>query len=370
MTTSVSADVVIIGCGGAGSAAAAELSRRGRSVVAFDAFGRGHDRGSSHGSERIVRAAYTDDVYARMALDAIDGWRDLERETNTRLLSMVGSIDTGFARELADISANLDACGLPHELMEAAEAERRFPNFRFEHPVLWQPNSGTVHADAAVSAFQRVALAKGADLRFDDPVTSIEPLADGVRVRSVSGVVNAGRVIITAGAWADRLLSGLLVLPELIVTDEHVVYFRPRGNYSWPTFITRTVPELYGLPTPGGLMKAGEHYGGPRVDPDVRQRPDDLAVRRVADWIRDHVPGLDPTPVDATTCLYASFPDEDFVIDRVGDVVLGVGLGGHGFKFLPEIARRLADLTLDVAWRGNPFAIDRSPRHVGPSGHK
>lgn len=370
MTLTNVADVVIIGCGGAGSAAAAELARRGRSVVAFDAFGRGHDRGSSHGTERIMRAAYTDEMYALMALDALDGWRALERETGTRLLSLVGSIDTGFARELADISVNLSACGLPHELMDAAEAERRFPFFRFEHPVLWQPNSGTVHADGALSALQRVATSGGAELRFDDPVIDIDVRTNGVRVRTSSGTIDSGSVIITAGAWADRLLSGLLALPELIVTDEQVFFFRPRAQYPWPTFITRTVPELYGLPTPGGLMKAGEHYGGPCVDPDVRDAPDSEARRRVSTWIEENVPGLDPHPVDATTCLYASFPDEDFVIDRVGDVVVGVGLGGHGFKFLPEVGRRLADLADGVAWRGNPFTIDRESRHVGPSGHK
>jgi sarcosine oxidase len=366
----VSADVVIVGCGGAGSAAVAELSRRGRRVVAFDAFGPRHDRGSSHGTERIARAAYTDEAYVSMALDSFEGWRALERETNSRLLSMVGSIDTGFVRELADISANLAAHGVPHEMLDTAEAEERFPFFRFEHPVLWQPNSGTVHAEAAVSAFQRVARSNGADLRFDDAVESIDVRAEGVLVRSRSTAVEATSVIVTAGAWADRLLSGMLLLPELIVTDEQVFFYRPRADHPWPTFITRTVPELYGLPTPGGLMKAGEHYSGPRVDPDVREAPSALAAGRVSEWIAEFVPGLEPVPVKATTCLYASFPDEDFIIDRVGDVVIGVGLGGHGFKFLPEVGRRLADLADGEPWLANPFAIDRMPRHVGPSGHK
>lgn len=45
-----------------------------------------------------------------------------------------------------------------------------------------------------------------------------------------------------------------------------------------------------------------------------------------------------------TTCLYASTPTDDFVLERSGSFVLGVGLGGHGFKFGPAIGDRLADL--------------------------
>ncbi|MFM8847721.1 MAG: FAD-dependent oxidoreductase, partial [Actinomycetota bacterium] len=90
---STTADVVIVGCGGAGSAAAAELARRGRRVVAFDAFEAGHTRGSSHGTERIVRAAYADEMYSLLVMDALEGWRDLESLAGARLLSNVGSLD-------------------------------------------------------------------------------------------------------------------------------------------------------------------------------------------------------------------------------------------------------------------------------------
>ena len=44
----------------------------GWSVV--DQFEFGHTRGSSHGTERIVRVAYADAVHAEMAARSIDGW--------------------------------------------------------------------------------------------------------------------------------------------------------------------------------------------------------------------------------------------------------------------------------------------------------
>lgn len=374
-------DVVVIGCGGLGSATAAELAARGRRVIALEQFGALHDRGSSHGSERIVRTAYTDPMYARLAAESLGAWERIEHDTSQRLLTMCGGIDTGFPDELRDIEASCAAAGMPTEWLEPAEASQRFPGFRFVDPVLFQPVSGTVHADRAVATFQDLARRRGAELHFETPVTSI--VNDGTRaiVRTPRGEFRGDRIVFTGGAWADRLLGGILGgfsegldrlarLPELTVTNEQVFFFRPVIEASWPTFIRRRIPEYYGLPTPNGLLKAGGHYTGAPIDPDRRGEPDAKARRAVSDWMRENVPGVEPEPVSATTCLYASYPDEDFVIDRVGNAVFGTGLGGHGFKFLPELARRVADLVEGESSVANPFAFDREPRKVGPSGHK
>src|SRR4029079_13124185 len=122
------------------------------------------------------------------------------------------------------------------------------------------------------------------------------------------------------------------------------------------------------LPTPTGLIKIAEHYTGPEVDPDTRTGElEPRTWERLLAWVRDHVPGVDPDPVGHSTCLYASTPDEDFVIDRAGRVTVGVGLGGHGFKFLPIIGRRLAELATGTPWPQNPFGFERrAPR----AGHK
>lgn len=374
-------DVVVIGCGGLGAAVTAELARRGRSVVAFDSFARLHDRGSSHGTERIVRTAYTDATYASLGLEAIGAWQELERRSGRSLLRLGGGIDFGNSDELDEIAASCAIVGVTTEMLSAADAMRRFPGFRFDTPVLFQPLCGTVNSDAAVRTFGDEALTHGARLVFDHRVHSIVNDGEVVVVRTGSETLRARRVIVTTGAWADRLLDDLVggvegghefvaAMQPLTVTDEQVFFFRPRIDASWPTFIRRDVPEYYGLPTPDGLVKAGGHYTGRPIDPDHRGAVDPEARRAVSEWMRDNVPGVDPEPVASTTCLYASYPDEDFLVDRVGNVSFGVGLGGHGFKFLPVLARRLADLCLGEVWPDNPFTVVREARSVGPSGHK
>ena len=68
----------MVGAGMAGAAAAWALARRGRSVLLVDRFGRAHDRGSSHGAERIFRFGYTDAVYVNLAQESLAGWHDLQ----------------------------------------------------------------------------------------------------------------------------------------------------------------------------------------------------------------------------------------------------------------------------------------------------
>jgi sarcosine oxidase len=58
------------------------------------------------------------------------------------------------------------------------------------------------------------------------------------------------------------------------------------------------------------------------------------------------MPGLDPSPASASTCLYTNTPDESFVLERHGPIVVGSACSGHGFKFVPLIGRRLAELAV------------------------
>ena len=54
-------------------------------------------------------------------------------------------------------------------------------------------------------------------------------------------------------------------------------------------------------------------------------------------------------------------PDEDFVLDRVGPVVIGSACSGHGFKFGPLVGEILADLAmgLDPRLPGGRFSSRR-----------
>src|SRR5213082_1864120 len=79
---SMSYDVVVLGLGGMGSAAAAHLAARGQRVLGLERFGSAHDQGSSHGGSRIIRQSYFEDpAYVPLLQRAYDLWRQAERDS-------------------------------------------------------------------------------------------------------------------------------------------------------------------------------------------------------------------------------------------------------------------------------------------------
>src|SRR5687768_10549326 len=100
-------DVVVAGAGVMGSATAWALARKGIDVVALERFPAGHDRGSSHGASRVFRLAYPHPIYAELARVAHQGWRAIEEESRTALLTRTGGIDLGDPEPIEGIATAL-----------------------------------------------------------------------------------------------------------------------------------------------------------------------------------------------------------------------------------------------------------------------
>src|ERR1700736_2366535 len=152
-------DVVIIGAGLAGSAAAWALGRRGRSAVVLEAFQPGHRRGSSHGSARIFRRAYPDPLYVRLTGQAQVLWRQLAGETGEEFVTTTGAVDYGPAREQEKMHEILTGLGVPAELMAAGAAAERWPGMSFgPDPVMFHPDGGVLDPERAMAAMRGIAV--------------------------------------------------------------------------------------------------------------------------------------------------------------------------------------------------------------------
>ncbi len=340
--------VIVIGAGAMGSATAWWLARWGIDVVLLEQFPAGHERGSSHGSTRIFRLAYPDPAYVARARKALPLWRELEEEAGMGLLATTGGIDHGDQASLQPIVDSLTRTGVAHEIVDPIEAAQRWPGFAFAGPVLHQPDAGRLSADVAVRALQGQARTHGAGIRFEEPVRALRPRPDGrIVVATDGGEYRARTAVVTAGAWVGALLEGLIDLPPLTVTREQVFHFPSRIDpVRWPSFIHHGGGFVYGLHAPADRgVKVAEHHTGAVTTADDRSFEIDEAGReRIIRHVERWMPGLEPTPASATTCLYTNTSDESFIIDRHGPIVVGSPCSGHGFKFVPLIGRRLAEL--------------------------
>ena len=342
-----------------GSAAAWALAGRGRHVTLFEQFGPGHRYGASHGATRNLNLAYADPSYIAMLAESLALWKELETDGREPLLARTGVVNHGTDPRLDDVHDALLAAGLQAEFLPAAEAAERWRGIRFDQRVLHMPDGGQLNPDAALPVLQRLATGHGAEIRHRTKVMEFAISDDGVRLTveedGRTEAVTARQAIVTVGAWTAKLLASLPGLPRLTVTQEQPAHFAVADQGAvWPGFNHAPGPgeefadwysPIYGMPTPGEGVKAGWHGVGPVVDPDRRSfAPEPRQREALQNYARRWLPGVDPDSLTDISCTYTTTADENFILDRIGPVIIGAGFSGHGFKFTPVVGRILADL--------------------------
>jgi sarcosine oxidase len=335
-------DVVVVGAGLLGLAAARALTRRGHAVILLEQAEVGHEASGSKGSCRIFRLGYDDADWVAMAMRARGPWAELEEECGRQLLHPTPHLT--FGEQLDEVRDAMRAAGAAHELLTEAEAAASFPGIAIGGPALLEPESCVVSADAALQAL--AAAVPG--IRAGVTVTGIADDGREVTVRTTSGQVSASAAVVCTGPWTTALLAGSGIALPSQATMEQVGYVATGGSPdpALPIFICHGPPEPYGLPVPGGgLYKIGFHHSGPVTDPGSQEQgPDGELTARLTELARRYLPGLVPELVRTERCVYDNSPDEDFIVDRVGRIVIGSGTSGHGFKFGPLLGEWLADL--------------------------
>jgi sarcosine oxidase len=354
------ADVVVVGAGIAGAATARAASRAGRGVLLLEQFALDHARGSSHGASRIFRLNYPDERYIRMAQGALDGWRELEAECGMALIDRAGVLDLGEAA--LENARALAACGASFEELRGVEVTRRFGiTADRDEPALFQPDGGTMRADLAHRAFLDGARDAGAEVVAGTHVDSVSVERASVRLETSEGSIAARSIVVTAGAWAPRLLAPLEIALGVVPTRETVAYVDLRRADELPPVIdyarlpdpgaaglSRAGQAGFALGAPGIGLKIGLHHSGPVTDPDDDPGPDPAVVAWALDWARSRYPDAGEG-LGAETCIYTNTADESFVLERHGRVVVGSACSGHGFKFAPLVGRTLAALAAEAA---------------------
>lgn len=351
MVPRLDADVIVVGLGVHGTAAAASLARRGYRVIGLERFPAGHSRGSSHGRTRMIRRAYPKPVWNTFADAAYRAWQDLERETGNILIHRTG----GLYAHAGESQLQGPDC---IQITDPEQLKHRMPGFRVPdgYGAVYDPSAGVLEAARALAALREVAVGRGAELRYGQRVAGWEAGDDAVEVRTSDGTVRASRLVLAVGPWAAREVPQLADLLEvwriLTVTVEpgQAVAMPPSlGAFS----VDRPEGLVFGIPDAAGNgfklgVDAGEVW-----DPETPPAPPSVAeIDELRGLIETFVPGIDTSHPDAAACLYTMTADRRFILGPLAQsprVLVASACSGHGFKFGAAIGEALADLHENIA---------------------
>ena len=354
-------DVIVIGCGGVGSAALYHLAARGARVLGIDQFPPGHDRGSSHGETRVIRQAYFEHPdYVPLLKRAYELWSELEQRHSQRLYHQCGVLEIGppDGEVIPGVLHSAREHDLNVEELTASDVEQRFPGFQMPEgfAAVFEQQAGFLRVEDCVLAHIQQAQRQGAGLSVSETVTSWQATGNGVVVETAGQRYQARSLVVTAGAWAAGLLADVDV--ELKVLRKHLHWYgnadhRYQEEGGCPVFFYE-LPEglFYGFPQIDDLgVKVAEHSGGePVEDPLHMDRAMDREeAQRSERFVETRLPGVVGSRTRHQTCMYTMSPDGHFLVDRHPrwpNVCFAAGLSGHGFKFASVLGELLADLAL------------------------
>ncbi|ALS75616.1 methyltryptophan oxidase [Planococcus rifietoensis] len=369
-------DVAIVGAGTMGMAAGAFLAQQGKKTLVIDTFDPPHANGSHHGDTRLIRHAYGEGRhYVRLVLRAQQLWEDLEKQTGYKVFDKTGVIGLGPEDSpfLLESIAAANSYGLPLEILSSGAIQDRWPGFTVpEHFIgCFEAQAGVLYSENAIRAYKKLALENGIHYVPNTPVQHIN-IQDGKRVKisTAQGVFYAEKVIVTAGAWAKKLLPDLQL--PIQPTRKAVGWFEAPEMYNadqFPGFFVEG-PEMmfYGFPSIDGAgVKVGRSDGGQPIDPDEQTQNfgqyefDEGDLRRFLDL---YMPEASGELKQGKTCLYTVSDDHNFIIDHHPDnerVIFACGFTGHGFKFGSVMGEVLSQLAIDghTEFDIAPFSLNR-----------
>jgi sarcosine oxidase len=384
-------ETIVLGLGATGSAAIHQLARRGNRVLGIDRHSPPHQLGSTHGDTRITRLAIGEGAqYTPLALRSHELWRDMERETGESLLTACGGliISSSGKTSLTHVEnffgntlAAAEKYGVPHEVLDAAQIRRRFPQFNVANDErgYFEADAGFLRPEACIRAQLALAEKHGAELHRDERVAAFEASGTQVTVTTESDRYAADRLIVAAGPWLPGLVDARLA--RYFKVHRQVMYWfaiqdavAPSLPERWPVFIwelQRKSQGVYGFPAVdgphGGVKVSTEAYAHGTTPMAVdRNVTDDETDSMYEDYVAPYISGLSRRCLRAATCLYTVTPDFGFVIDAHPDserVIIASPCSGHGFKHAAAIGEALAQRVVDGASRIDLSAFRLSRFH-------
>ncbi len=359
--------IVIVGAGIIGlSTAYALLANGKRRVTLLEQATVDHQRSASSGFSRLLRFEYgADALYTDMVRLSLTRWKKLERAAQRTLYTptgvlVLGTQDDAFPRASYKVARRM---GLPTVSLSEEQCNSHFPQFstRAYDTFTYNAEGGILHASTCLQTLRDMILDRGGTIYEGCRLTQIahDSQRHPIRLYLSSGEeMTADKVVVAAGPWIHRLLSGAHL--PVRMTRQYLLYFAGLPNSLFkagacPAFLA---DNLYGFPIHkgcNGWLKAASHDFGVPVSPaapDEITPPDADIIARIRQQLQELLPALRHAQLARIDpCMYDVSPDEDFILDHLPydpRIIVATGLSGHGFKFGLLLGEILSGLACDT----------------------
>jgi glycine/D-amino acid oxidase-like deaminating enzyme len=369
-------EVIVIGGGAVGLATASELAKQPeKRTLVLEGFDFINQKGSSAGLSRQFRIQYAQKYMAKLALDSIPCWKELQSKTSDRLIDPVGSLwfgDPSISSQEGGIQAAMkvmDELNIPYEpLSDAQQIEKRFPfkNLPKNYSGFFQADGGIIDLEATLKALYTISNeAENVDLLSNTAVTNIQSLPGGeIIVSTAQEEFKTQKLILTPGSYINNLLKFFNLSVAIDIWEMSSAYYRKTEDIKLPTWFVFQEPQdkrlFYGFPevdwaNPGYFRVAPDIPDRIIQDPSERSgkpSPDSLSLND--EWVANNMCGLSPEAEFTSTCLITLSQDlnKQMMLDTLPDHVpnhenILVYTAGWGAKFIPLLGKILSQLATE-----------------------
>jgi sarcosine oxidase subunit beta len=350
-----STDILIIGGGVMGNSIAFNLAQQGRQVLVIDRSQIADSPSASWASAGGVRRQGRHPAEAKLALEAIQRWKTLEKELEAdlgyrrggNLLLAESDFEANYLSQFVDKQHEMGFTDV--QLVDRKDALYLVPGLNQQVVAgSYSPDDGQADPVLTTRAFAKAAQRYGATYWTGVHTSSLLMQHNHIEgARTERGDVKAAHVILTTGAWSDELATTLGFRLPIRTRALQMILSTPTHRFQLEPVISALNRALsLKQVANGGFLLGGGWLGDPSHDRrSFITRPTSIQ----GNWAtaRELLPVVGEQQIARSWCgLEAQSIDDIPFIGQVPDLsglTVAVGFSGHGFALSPAVGRCVAD---------------------------